>query len=297
MKSLAFGTLIGLGLALVSCGKKSDPASPSAEASAENGYVLARAISLPAPGKTWTKETVTEIPSGTLKISAAGQEMDGSMSRKDTRAESLEAISETKARHIVTGEIHEGKMMVAGQEQPSPHQPHALLETPVIVEFSDGKWSATLETGEPTPEQEKALARIVKERSGNDDFAMYGDTPRKPGDQWEVDSGNLSSFGDAESLEGSFRVEFVEIKEFDGVNCAVLKSVFDVSGQTPQEKAGSPVMQIRMKGEALSFRSLADLVDLHVEVTSTLTIEGEPAPGITMKVEGSMTMIQKVGVK
>ncbi len=296
MKSLAFGTLIGLGLALVSCEKKSDPASPSAELSAGNGYVLARKISLPAPGKTWTKETVVSIPAGTMQISASGQEMDGSMSSKDTRTESMEAISETKARHLVTGETNEGKMIVAGQEQPVPRQPNALLKIPVIVEFSDGKWSATLEAGEPTAEQEKALAKLAKQCSDNNDLAMYGDTPRKPGDQWDADPSTLSSFGDAESLEGSFRVEFVEVKEYDGVKCAVLKSVFDLAGRGPEEE-DAPEMTMKMKGEAVSYRSLTDLVDLNTEITASLIIEIEPAPGVSMKIDGPMTMTQKIGVK
>ncbi|WP_035613676.1 hypothetical protein, partial [Haloferula sp. BvORR071] len=129
------------------------------------------------------------------------------------------------------------------------------------------------------------------------ELAMYGEAPRKVGEKWNVDPKNLGGFADAKNLTGTFTVEFVEIKDFQGTPCAVLKSQFDVVGQADSEGGEGPKMTMKLKGEALSHRSLADKEDLEAKITSTMTMDGEAGPGMAMHVEGPFNMTTKTTLK
>jgi hypothetical protein len=228
-----------------------------------------------------------------MKIEAAGQAMDGTMTRSESSVEKWEHVADNKARRTLESKTVGGTMNVAGQDQPIPEEKDALVGVPVIVELKDGKYSATLESGTATPEQTKALAKLAEAAEKDTEFGMYGDTPRKVGDKWDVDPKSLGAFGDATNLNGTYTIEFVEVKDFQGTPCAVLKSVFDVSGTTEAEGGSEPAMTVNIKGEAVSHRSLADKADLDSKVTSTMTMEGSPAPQVKMNVEGPFNLHQK----
>jgi hypothetical protein len=302
MRKLAIGTLLGAGLALSSCGKKSESGGGTAtveEAKKADSHVLADKSSgrLPAKGSSYARESSGEMKDAKMNIEAAGQKMDGTMSRSESSVEKWEYLADSKARRTLESKSVTGAMTMAGQDQPIPDEKDALVGVPVIVELKDGKHVASLETGTPDAEQTKALEKLNKSLEDNSDFAMYGDTPRKVGDKWTVDPKSIGAFGEAENLTGDYTVEFVEIKDFQGTPCAVLKSVFDISGITEAEGEGEPSMTVKIKGEAVSHRSLADKVDIDAQITTTMTLEGSPAPQVKMNVEGPFTMHQKVSVK
>ncbi|MCW1887091.1 hypothetical protein OKA04_20300 [Luteolibacter flavescens] len=254
-----------------------------------DGHVLARAGSLPAPGKAVTETMVHDVAGSALTLSVGEQKMEGTYGMKETSTEVTEGISETKARRILTSKTAEHRMIIMGQEQPSPEVADPLQGLPVIFEKKDGKWTATLEEGEPTEEQKTALEGQAKQQESDTDFLVYGDKPRKPGDKWEVDVKKLESFGGATGLTGTFSVEFVEVKEVAGTSCAVLKSTLDISG-TAEKEGDAPAMNIKLKGETLVHRSLADLVDLESKLTGTMTVEGSPNEGVKMTMTGPVTM-------
>lgn len=306
MKHLTAGVLLGAGLLLTSCKEKSESGAaasgtadaPKAAVAKSDGHVLAKKDALPPVGKTRTKEMTMEMKEAALNIEAAGQKMEGTMSRKDTKVETLETLSAGKARRILVSSTGEGTMVMNGQEQPAPEPKDPLVGVPVILELKDGKWTAALESGAATPELEKELDKVVKEYTKDDDLAMYGDKPRKPGDKWDVDPKTLSNFGDAQDLTGSFNVEFVEVKEVQGVRCAVLKTLFDVAGDADTDDAtGAPAMKIKLKGEALVHRSLADLIDVDGKITGNMAIDGTPAPQVNMHAEGPMILTNKASIK
>lgn len=303
MRKLAIGTLLGAGLALSSCGDKSKTEGGGTatveEAKKADSHVLADKTSgrLPAKGSSHTKETTGEMKEAKMNIEAAGQKMDGTMSRNESSTEKWEHLADNKARRTLESKSVSGAMNVAGQDQPIPDEKDELTGVPVIVELKDGKYVATLESGTATAEQTEALEKLGKSLDTDSDFGMYGDTPRKVGDKWTVDPKDLGAFGEAEDLKGDYTVEFVEIKDFEGTPCAVLKSVFDISGITEAEKEGEPSMTVKIKGEAVSHRSLADKVDLDAKITSTMTMEGSPAPQVKMNVEGPFNMHRKVSIK
>ena len=256
---------------------------------AEGGHVLARKGGLPLPGKTITQSMVREMNDADLVLAMGDKKIPGKVSSKETTNEVVEGISPTKARRILTSKTTESRMIVMEREQPGPEKADPLQGLPVILEEKDGKWTAALEEGEATPEQKTALDELAKKGNENDEFAIYGDAPRKPGEKWDVDLTKLPGFGGATDLKGSFVVEFVEVKEIQGISCAVLKSTVDVSGTTV--KAGEePVLNIKMKGEVVIHRSLADLVDLESKMSATMDMEGQADGGVNMKITGPVTM-------
>ena len=115
-------------------------------------------------------------------------------------------------------------------------------------------------------------------------FIIYGDAPRKPGDKWTVDPKTITEFAGMKKMEGSFNVEFVEVKDIAGTPCAVLKISFDLSGVSTEESENP--MKMKIKGEVATERSLAELVDLQSKCTATMSGDGSPAEGVTMSVEG-----------
>lgn len=301
MKPLAVGILLGAGLLVVSCKEKAGTAGGSSTGDAAavakaGGHVLATKDALPPAGKILTKESTMEMKDAALDIEAGGQKMNGTMSRKDTKVETFETLGPDKIRRTLVSTTNEGQMVMNGQEQQTPSPSDPLTGLPVVLEQKDGSWTASLESGTATPDQTTALEKVAKEMAKSDDYAMYGDTPRKPGDKWAVDPKNLTGFGDAEGLSGSFNVEFMEVKEVGGIPCAVLKTVFDIAGKAAS-KENDPGMNMTLKGEALVHRSLADQIDLDGKIDCAVSIEGSPAPQVKMTAKGPMTMTTKGSLK
>lgn len=298
MKRLALLPFLAFALVFPSCEKKAETtAAPTAAATPKaEGHVLARKNGLPAAGTTRTEVTATEMKDAVMNVKAAGQDVKGTMSRRDNANEVTEGLAPGKARRTLASKTTEQRMIIMGQEQPGPDEADPLQGVPVIIEHKDGAWTATLETGSATKEQESALAEIVRDLENDSDFALYGDAARKPGEQWDVDLKTLGVFGSAEKLSGTFRVEFIEVKDFQGISCAVLKSIYDLTGSTVV-KDEEPSMGITLKGETTVYRSLADLDDVEATMTGTVRLEGSPTPEVKMVIEGPMTLTTKATIE
>ncbi|MES2922288.1 MAG: hypothetical protein V4819_12120 [Verrucomicrobiota bacterium] len=300
MKHTTLPILTGLALLVASCGeKKSATVSNPAESqsSGTNSFVLAQKHYLPPAGTVATKNTSMVMTDSAMTVKAGPQEMQGTASRTETGVETLEVLSKDKIRRLQVSKKASGKMTMNGQDQPSPETPDPLEGIPVILERKGETWTASLENGAaPAPEQQKRLDRMVAEIVRDSDFQMYGDTPRSPGDKWQVDPAKIGAFDEVKSVTGTYSVEFVEVKEFDGVRCAVLKATYDFKGKS-EASDESQAMDIAMKGEAISRRSIADQFDLGVEIKGTMTVDGSPVENVTMHIVGPMTMTQKVALK
>ena len=259
------------------------PASFAAE-----GHVLARKSGLPTPGTSVTVSAVREMNEAALTLEVGDKKLPGKVSSKEASNEVLEVLSPVKARRTLTSKTTESRMVVMEHEQPGPEKADPLQGVPVILEEKDGKWTATLEQGEATPEQKPALEELAKKSNESEDLAIYGEAPRNPGEKWDVDLTKLPNFGGATDLKGTFVVEFLEVKEIQGISCAVLKTTVDLAGTTVKE-GEEPVLHIKMKGEVLVNRSLADLIDLDSKMTAALDMEGQAGEGMKMKIAGPVT--------
>lgn len=295
MKSTTLPVLAGLAFLSVSCGEK-HPAN-AAKQPDNATIVLAEKHYLPAAGTVATKDTTMVMADAAMKVKAGPQELEGSATQTESGRETLEILSRDKVRRLLVSKKAGGEITINGKVQPTPKKADPLEGLPVILERSGETWTASLESGaKPGPEQQSRVNKMAKDAGRDSDFQMYGDTPRKPGDKWDVDPSKLLSFGEAEDVTGTYRVEFVEVKDFQGVRCALLKATFDFKGKT-ESKGDKAPMDMEMKGEAISHRSIADMIDLDVEINGTMTISGSPAANVTMHVEGPTKITEKISLK
>lgn len=263
-------------------------AVPALHAEDAKTYVLAKKGAVPAVGTTVTEKSAWEFGEAKLLLKFEMQTGKGTMSHKSASNDVLEGIAPGKMRRTLASKTSERRMIIEGTEQPSPEEADPLQGVPVIVEYKDNAWSAALEEGAPDDEQKKGLEDLLSGYRAESDFTIYGDTPRKPGDKWNVDPKTITQFAGIEKLDGSYSVEFVEIKEVGGTSCAVLKSTFDLSGTALKSEGEQTKMKI--KGEVSAQRSLADLVDLETKVTATMSGDSSPAKGVTMSMEGPFSV-------
>ncbi|WP_367870723.1 hypothetical protein [Luteolibacter sp. Populi] len=254
---------------------------------AGEGYVLAKKDAPMPIGAKFTEETSFDMKSGKVVLSTEGEEdMEGTMKITGVESITTEALSPTRYRRIQTKNEETSTMAIAGETVEEPAVLGPLTGVPVILEEKDGKYSATLEAGVPTPEQEKELAEIAGEFAQREDLVTYGEVARKPGDKWKVDPKLLAEFAGAKDLDGSLTVEFVEIKEVGGIRCAVLKSVLDFTGTMADDDLENATM--RVQGEYTALRSLVDLMDLETKLEANFTIKGE-SDGTSILTDGPMS--------
>ncbi|RYD17614.1 MAG: hypothetical protein EOP88_25655 [Verrucomicrobiaceae bacterium] len=294
MKPSHLPVLVLLPFVFASCGKKTTEKSadtPAAEA-ASDAVVLAKKDFLPPVGSVLTRVSSMSMEDSVLKVQAGPQEMEGTATQKGSSKETIEALSADKVRRVVISKKSGGKMTINGNDQPTGDKTDPLEGKPVLLERKDGKWTAGLESGEADADQRKSLDKMAEEITRNSDFQMYGDTPRKIGDKWDVDPSKLMSFADSKNLTGSYSVEFVSVEEFQGTKCAVLKATFEMNGEIPSEGEGAP-MKMTLKGTAVSKRSIADMLDLDVDVDGTMTVKGSPAPNVNLEVKGPVKITEK----
>ena len=291
MSKLVLGMMVGAGFLCCPHESKAQGGAPAA-----GGHVLAKpataASSLP-PGVKRTIETVAEVKNASVTVDTTGKSAQGTMSSKDSDVMTMEGISETRFRTVQEKVVQEGSIVFGDKVQPKPQEQPLLKGIPVIVEKKeDGRYSATFERGGPTAEQTTMLGTLATSFAAKDEFALYGDAPRKPGDKWNVDAKLAGGFVGPGDWTGTCKIEFVEVKDVGGIPCAVLKAVFDVKGSLPP-RAGMPPTNLTYQGEAITQRSLADLLDLEVKVQARTTMVREQALTMRMRVSGNYTMLRK----
>ena len=256
-------------------------------ASAEEGYILAKKGNVPEAGIVRTEKMSSDLSEATIELKKDDQGIKGSYTHKVNASVVTEGLAAGKARRTLTSKTTEERVLLGGREQLTPDDGDALQGAPVLLEYKDGAWAATLEEGEAEAGQKTSLDELLTELKTDSDPAVYGEAPHKPGDHWDVDLKTLDAYAGIKSPTGSLKVEFVEVKEIDGIKCAVIKTTFDLQGDSiPNEKG--PGMKKKIKGEAEIDRSLTDLADMKMNFTCNFTGEGEASEGVTMKIEGPL---------
>ncbi|MEN8693189.1 MAG: hypothetical protein ACN4GG_11225 [Akkermansiaceae bacterium] len=268
----------------------SSSAKDGADAALSNkAYLLATKEYIPTVGTVREDKKAMLMKGAKMQLNISGQIMEGSMTMKDNEQEKYEILAADKIRYTLVQKDLEQKMIFMDQPMPIPAQPSPLVETPVIFTKKDGAWSGALEEGGASVAQKDKIKDLEDAFNQDADFKVYGDTPRKVGDEWEVDAADI--MGDDE-LEGKIKVKFSRVEMFEGKNCAVIEGNLDLTGQ-PEEMAGAT---LKMVGKLTIHRSLADKTDISTKMDGSMSMIGkmEPQPGmaVDMKVKGAMTMNQ-----
>ena len=258
-------------------------------------YILATKEESHPAGTVIEESNTMTMKNGKLDLNLQGQIMEGSMTMTETEQIKWEFLAADKRRYtLVKGETKQ-EMIMMGQPAPMPQQDKALLNNSVIFTKKDGTWTGVLEKGNATKQEQAEIDAVTENFSQNTDFKIYGDTPRKVGDKWEVDGADAFDLGEMNDTDGKMTVKFEKIEKYQGTNCAVLKCSLNIKGDIAQMKG----MNMGIKAEAIVHRSLADQVDLNNDLTGSMSMVGkmEPQPGfaIDMKMNGAMTA--KMGAK
>ena len=252
-------------------------------------YVLATKGYIPPVGSVIDSSRVMSMKGAKMQLNIQGQMMEGAMTTNENEVEKYEVLAADKIRYTLTKAISEQKVVLMDQPMPVPAQPKPLVGKSAIFTKKDGAWSGKIAEGEASAEEKTKIEEVAKNLNLDSYFKVYGDEPRKIGDEWEVGAADV--LGDDE-FEGKIKMKFTKVEMFEGTECAVFESELDIDG-TPEEMEGAT---LKMTGKLTIHRSLVDQMDLSIKMDGSMSIIGkmEPQPGmlLDMKVKGAMTMVQ-----
>jgi hypothetical protein len=253
-------------------------------------YVLAVA-GLPPAGTTVTS-TESEESNSSVTMKAAGHEATGTINQKVVNTEVVTILAADRYRQEIKDSKTTAEIVFNGKQvsQPAPAVP--LLNVPVIFAQKDGKWQPSSESGQPfTEAQQAAVQKLGTSDLWDVDVAIYGITPRKPGEKWQIDATKVRSFGGLTNMTGTFTGEFLKADKSGDTVIATIKLVFDLTGANDTTHKG------HIKGEAMIERSVPDAVDLEAKLTGQMDLTGEVSPGAEMTISGPMTVVRTITVK
>lgn len=304
MKRILFTSLLVLGLLAVSGCKEKPVVADSAGADgvavvADDGSVVLVLEDDPMPVGAVLETTFSmEMEDGKITLTLPDRVMEGATTSKETKKQKIEGLAPHKIRNTLIMKEKTQQTTMAGNEQPPQTSSDPMVGIPVIMEEGDdGKWTATLESGEVTPEIAKELEKLIKSKSEENDKRIYGTVPRKVGDEWVVTGDDLLGIDDS---TGTFNVKLEAIEDYMGERCAKITGTMDVEGSGPADDEEVSGMKMRTSGAFTVYRSLEHRVDVSNELTGKMEVSGdlEPQPGIKMKMKmaGAMKMTGKAVV-
>ncbi len=275
-------------LAATGCNENATVGDTTGIAAKEESFILAREGDVMPVGQVIISDLNITMEDGSVSVHLPDQEMDGTLSIRETSKKKVEAVGERRYRHTIIEERKTQQSTMMGAEQPAKETLNPLQGLAVIAEMDEnGSWTATLEAGEATMEMEKELTKIADQMQNQSDVKVYGTVPRKVGDEWVSSDSDLLGIKDA---EGSMKIKFEAVEDFQGERCAKLTGTLDLTGRL--EDDGPDGMKMRLSGDFVVLRSLEHRVDLQNRLTGKMEMFGElePQPGIkmSMKMEGPL---------
>jgi len=301
--SIALVAISGL-CALTACKKSPSESGSTSSAGGDSTsavdpktaeHVLFDSSKMLPPGSVIIDTEEMEMKDCKLTMEMQGKVMEGAMTNVGSKDRIFTFNSEEKVTVVIKNDSSEGSMVMNGEAQAQPRKNDALHDKTVILTKKDGRWSGQLESGEANEDQQKGIDKLAENLNGESDPRhIYGTTPRKVGDTWDVDTAKLSSLTKgAGKAEGTFKMTFDGIEEYQGHECAVLTADVDVTAPT-----GDGDMVMKMKGKFKIRRSLKHLVDLDNQMEGVVNMTGTINQGAgKMAIEGPMTLSQKSELK
>lgn len=276
---------------LASCKESSSTGSGSGESAAPVdpatvGHVLYSETLLLPVGTVETKTDTMNLKDAVLKMSMQGQEINGTMNRHGESVKVRTIDSDTQITVEIQKDQAGGSMEMNGQPVPQADQTEPLHGQTVVLTKTGDAWAGKLKEGTATPEQTKAIEKTARNMGEPDAKYIFGDTPRKVGDSWDVDPTHLSSFGGGmDKLTGTFKVTFESIAKHAGLDCAVIVAEIDLKGKTDEG------MDMQMIGKVTTLQSIKYCVAITFKMEGKMIMDGAIQGGAgTMHMEGPMKM-------
>jgi hypothetical protein len=243
----------------------------------------------PPAGTEVVTASKTRMKTEKMSFSVGDLELAGSLSMSSSKTVHIKQLGPNRARRLLKELSKNQTFNFLGNEQAEPEEKDALLDIPVILERRNGTWSARLENGEPTKEQEEALSELEDDSNTDDDLAMYGTEPRRVGETWEVDASRIPGLVDqADGVKGKLTLTLVRRMELNGSPCAYLTGTIDCLALRKAEADEEPDTKIGLKGTVEVTRSLEHFADLAWKLKGEMTIAMDgPSPQGPLVMRGS----------
>lgn len=269
------------------------------EVANQKGYILAtKEVILPVKEKFKSIEN-TSMKDGKMSVEVLGQKIDGTMSQSGKEEMIYDFVSKDKIRVTFEKKRSLEKSQMMGQEQ-DKEEIHPTEGKTIVLDRKEGKWVASLEKGEIAEEDKEKITdtfkKLERNFNENEDLQIYGDKPRKIGETWDVDPKLLPGIDEFEVKGGTMKMTFLEVKKFQGEQCAVLKTNFTINAEINEDEMKG--MKVDFEGSGRVVRSLKHLTDYKFTGEMSMKMKGgfEAQPGTvaSMTMSGNMTINQRI---
>lgn len=242
-------------------------------------------------GQAFNMDFNVTMDEAAMTIGLGAQTIKGTMTMNTHRVQTMKITGTNggQASELQTDvkEYTQKQAMTINGQPRNDNKNQPLHGVTIVSKLADGKWDNQLQTGEATEAQAKALRRMNPFESD----ALYEDRKMAVGESWSVPQEQMAKFfGEsmAGQLTGTMQCKFERVEDLDGQSCAVITAHLKASGKAPEQ----PDVLITMELKGTMFRSLAEKVDLKVDLAGTIRMDGPlpNPPGAKMEVEGPMVM-------
>lgn len=272
---------ICLAVASVGCGRRA---------------VLLQSESSPPKGTVIRETTEGILENATVSVVVAEQESAWQMTSRDTTVIEREVVAADKVRIVHLMDAAKTTTTRLGKTEEET-KTRSLQGIPIIGNRADGKWLYTLETGVPSPEQQKQL-RTMEARSSS--AALYPSHRVKIGDRWDIDPKAISQFVGSDVLRssGTGWMKLNSVSRHEGRDCANLSFALQVSASILDDDNTEMTMDVGIEGEIV--RALDIYEDLSVSAKGQMKMSGDVVggeAGTRLTVTGPMIIKSRLSAK
>ncbi len=262
-------------------------------------YVLAnKEVTLPVKEKFKAIEN-TSMKDAKMSVAVAGQKFDGTMSQSGKEEVVFDFVSKNQIRVSYEKNRSLEKTLMMGQESDEEEVKASEGKT-FVLDRKGGKWKAKLEKGEIKEEDMEEIVdtakKLERKFNTNEDLQIYGDKPRKVGESWDVDPKLIPGIDEFEVRGGKMTMTFLEVKDFQGEQCAVLKTSFTVNAEMSDKNMDGMVVDFEGSGRIV--RSLMFFTDYKFTGGMKMKMKGafDAQPGVpaSMTMSGDMKISQRM---
>ena len=230
----------------------------------------------PAPKKGQSfKDTMkfsmkdAEVSIGLGDVKLEGKMDMTSIAEKEEEILGVDGRNITKLRTKLLKDDTTTKMAFAGMMQ-NDTKKKSLVGEIIFSELKDGKWKHVLEDTKPSDEQAKELKNF--DNPENDD-ELFPAEKVKVGHAWDIEAKAFKKlFGSrVTDAKGTGKGKFLRTEKIGDDLCAVIEMDIDLKAKMKEDENE---FDVEMKGKIISFRSIADGLDVKFSINGTAKFDG-----------------------
>lgn len=277
-------------------GEAAAPAGEQTASPATDGHRLFIEDFERSPGVVIEATEVMKMTDGSFGIESPQGGFEGKMDMATTKELRFETESGDKVKATISKNEVTQKMVMNGQEMPQPPQTKPLVGVPLVISRTDGEWAGIREDGAEVAQMAEAeLKSVTRKVSRIEDRNLYGTETRKPGESWEVDAAESMMLEDSDEVEGTVKLTFDKLGDYEGKECAFISGTFEMKGSAPEE-AGGGEGSMSLKGTFTIIRSIEHQLDLYRQLDGAMEVEMTTPMG-KMRMAGPTTITETASIE